>query len=222
MSSLSRAAAACGCGCSSRCPLQARPSRWAPEWKVSPDGRALCAHVSAEVDRLVLESPIGLEDYSVKVPYATREELTAEALAQPREEIDRFFRGSFAQWRPAFQQYADVQHRWLLGAEAYRIARIAAATYLMAYEQPVVYVLPLVRQPTLLIAGDKDRAAIGRNRVASEVRETLGRYTELAPKAAAALPNGQLVMLQGVGHVAHLEMPGRFNQEVLSFLAQRE
>ena len=81
--------------------------------------------------------------------------------------------------------------------------------------------LPLVRQPTLLIAGDQDRAAIGRNRVAPEVRATLGRYAELAPKAAAALPNGRLLMLQGVGHVAHLEVPERFNQEVLSFLAQQ-
>jgi pimeloyl-ACP methyl ester carboxylesterase len=170
--------------------------------------------------RLVLEAPIGLEDYRTAVPYATREELTAEALAQTREGIDRFFRGFFARWQPQFQQYADVQHRWLLGPEAYRIARTAASTYLMAYEQPVVYELSQVRAPTLLIAGDRDRAAIGRNRVPPELRDRLGRVDELAPKAAAALPDGRLIMLQGVGHIPHLEAPERFHDEVMRFLGQ--
>ena len=172
------------------------------------------------VDRLVLEDPIGLEDYRIKVPYATREELTAEALAQTHDGIDRFFRGFFAQWKPEYQVYADVQYRWLLGPEAHRIARTAAHTFLMAYEQPVLYELPLLRQPTLLFAGEQDRTAIGRNRVSADVRATLGLYPELARKAAESIPNGKMVLLPGVAHIPHLEVPDRFHTELLRFLAQ--
>ena len=172
------------------------------------------------VDKLVLESPIGLEDYRIKVPYATREELAREHAATDRAGFERLFRGFFAQWRPDYEVYTDVQYRWQLGPEARWIARTAAHTYQMAYEQPIVYELPLLRQPTLLIAGDRDRAAIGRNRVSPEVRATLGLFTELAPRAAQAMPNSRLLMLPGVGHVAHLEVPERFHAEVLRFLQE--
>jgi pimeloyl-ACP methyl ester carboxylesterase len=172
------------------------------------------------VDRLVLESPVGLEDYRILVPYATREELAREHLSTTPEGFDRLFRGFFVQWRPEYQVYSDVQTGWLHSPEAQRIGRTAAHTWLMAYEQPVLYELPLVRAPTLLIAGDKDRTAIGRNRVPPEVRAKLGLYTQLAPQAASALHNGKLVMLENVGHIAHLEAAERFHRELLQFLSE--
>jgi pimeloyl-ACP methyl ester carboxylesterase len=172
------------------------------------------------VDKLVLEGPIGLEDYRIHVPYATREELAREHLSTTPDGFDRLFRGFFVAWDPAYQVYSDVQTRWLQSPEAHRIGRTAAHTWLMAYEQPVVYELPLVRAPTLIVAGSKDRTAIGRNRVPAEVRARLGVYTELAPRAAAALPDGQLVMLENVGHIPHLEAADRFHRELLQFLAR--
>jgi pimeloyl-ACP methyl ester carboxylesterase len=172
------------------------------------------------VDRLVLEAPIGLEDYRILVPYATREELAHEHLSTTPEGFDRLFRGFFVQWRPEYQVYSDVQSGWLQSPEAQRIGRTAAHTWLMAYEQPVVYELPLVRAPTLLIAGDQDRTAIGRNRVTPEVRAKLGVYTQLAPRAASALPDGKLVMLENVGHIPHLEAAERFHRELLQFLSE--
>jgi len=53
-----------------------------------------------EVERLVLEDPIGLEDYRLKVPFATRDELAAEARKQTRGAIDTFMQGFFANWKP--------------------------------------------------------------------------------------------------------------------------
>ena len=170
------------------------------------------------VDRLVLEDPIGLEDYRIKVPFATRDELTAEARKQTRATIDGLIQGYFVNWKPEFQVYADVQYRWLLGPESELIARTAAQTYAMAYEQPVVYELPLIKQPTLLIVGEKDRTAIGRNRVAPELRATLGLYPELARKAAQSMPDCKLVMLPEVGHIPHLEAREKFHEELMRFL----
>ena len=173
-----------------------------------------------KVEKLILESPIGLEDYRLKVPYATNEELAREAAAMTRESIDRFYRSYFVQWRPEYQVYADVQYRWTLGPDAGRLHRTAAHTYQMAYEQPVVYELALIRARTLIVGGDADRTAIGRNRVSSEVRATMGRFTELIPAAAREIPDAASVVLADVGHIAHLEAPEKFHAVLLSFLGK--
>ena len=173
-----------------------------------------------KVGKLILESPIGLEDYRLKVPYATNEELARESAAMTRESIDRFYRGYFVQWRPEFQVYADVQYRWTLGPEAERLHRTAAHTYQMAYEQPVVYELPLIQAKTLIVGGDADRTAIGRNRVAPGVRDTMGRFTELIPAAARTIPDAIPAMLGNVGHIAHLETPEQFHAILFTFLGK--
>jgi pimeloyl-ACP methyl ester carboxylesterase len=171
-----------------------------------------------QVERLVLESPIGLEDYRLKVPYATNEELTREAAGMMKPDIDRFYRGYFVAWKPEYQIFADIQYRWGLGPDADLVNRTAAHTYQLAYEQPVLYELPLIGTRTLIVGGAKDRSAIGRNRVSPEVRETLGRFTELIPAAARAMPDAVAVVYENVGHIPHLEATERFHSELQSFL----
>lgn len=173
------------------------------------------------VEALAMEGPIGLEDYRLKVPYATKDELAREAASMNREGINRFYRGYFAEWKPEYQVFPDVAWRWTLGPEAPRLARVAAHTYQMAYEQPVLYELPLIKTRTLLIAGDKDRSAIGRNRATPEARESLGRFTLLVPAAAKSMPVAKGVILEGVGHIPHLEATGRFHALLEEFLARQ-
>jgi pimeloyl-ACP methyl ester carboxylesterase len=168
---------------------------------------------------LVLEGPIGLEDYRLKVPYVPREQLVAQSRAQTREGIDRFFRGYFVKWQERFQLYADVAWRWTLGPEAERLHRVSANTYTMAYEQPVIYELARLTASTLIVVGDKDRAAIGRNLVSPEVRETLGRLPELARQACGVIPECTVATLNDVGHVPHLEVPEQFHLVLISFLS---
>ena len=171
-----------------------------------------------QVERLVLESPIGLEDYRLKVPYATNEELAREAAAMTKQDIERFYRGYFVSWRPEYQVFAEIQYRWGLGPDADRINRTTAHTYQLAYEQPVLYELPLIGARTLIVGGAKDRSAIGRNRVSAEVRETMGRFTELIPAAARSMPNAEATLFEEVGHIAHLEITERFHSRLQSFL----
>lgn len=172
------------------------------------------------VELLVMESPIGLEDYRLKVPYATNEELAREAAAMTKQDIDRFYRGYFVAWKPEYQIFADIQYRWGSGPDADLVNRTAAHTYQLAYEQPVLYELPLIGIRTLIIGGAKDRSAIGRNRVSPEVREALGRFAELIPAAAASMPNADAVVLEDVGHIAHLEATAVFHLELQSFFEQ--
>jgi pimeloyl-ACP methyl ester carboxylesterase len=170
------------------------------------------------VERLVLEAPIGLEDYRLKVPYATRDELAEETRKQTASANETFFKAYFVEWKLEYQIFPDVQTRWMLGPESELIARTAAHTYTMAYEQPVLYELSGLKPPTLLMIGEKDRTALGRGRVSPEVRATLGLMPELGKKAAAAIPDCRLVVIPDVGHVPHLEAPQRFNDELLRFI----
>jgi pimeloyl-ACP methyl ester carboxylesterase len=170
------------------------------------------------VERLLLEDPLGLEDYRLKVPYATRDELAAEARKQTAAATETMFKAYFAEWKLEYQIFPDVQTRWMLGPESELIARTMAHTYTMAYEQPVIYEIALIKTPTLLMVGDKDRTALGRGRVTPEVRATMGLMPELAKKAAASMPDCKLVVIPDVGHVPHLEAPQRFQDELLRFL----
>jgi len=173
------------------------------------------------VERLVLEGPLGMEDYRLKVPYATPDELQAETRKQTPAAVETMFKAYFAEWKLEYQIFPDVQVRWMLSPESDIIVRTAAHTYAMAYEQPVVYEMPLIKTPTLLMVGDKDRTALGRARASAEARATLGLMPELAKKAATAMPDCKLVVIPDVGHLPHLEAPQRFYDELLRFLEQK-
>ena len=88
----------------------------------------------------------------------------------------------------------------------------------MIYQQPVRHEFSLIRTPTLLIIGQEDRTALGRNFVTPEVRVTLGQYPQLGKAAAKEIPHSTLVELENVGHIPHLEAPDVFHQALLNFL----
>jgi pimeloyl-ACP methyl ester carboxylesterase len=169
-------------------------------------------------ERLVLENPIGLEDYREKVPYQTVEQQYRATLVQTEESLRRFIGSYFATWKPEYEPLVLVPYRWTLSAEYPRYARASALTYQMIYTQPVVQDLPRLRLPTLLVIGQSDRTFVGRGSVSPEAAETLGRYPELGRRAAAAIPGAKLVEIAGCGHIPHLEAAPRFHEALLDFL----
>ena len=172
----------------------------------------------AATTRLVLENPIGLEDYRVKVPYTSVDTTYRAMLAPTREGLDRFYRSYFGTWKPEFGIWSDLAWRATLSGEWPRAAKASALTYDMIYTQPVVQDLPRLTVPTLLIIGQADRTTLGRGALPPEVLATLGRYPELGRRAKAAIPGARLVEIEGVGHIAHLESPEWFYSALLAFL----
>lgn len=170
------------------------------------------------VTHLVLENPIGLEDYREKVPYATTEQIYEAELAQTEEGIRNYHKSYYVQWKPDYETYIQVHYRWTLGGEYPRLARASALTAQMIYEQPVVHEFPQIRVPTLLVIGQEDRTAVGKNRARPEDRELLGQYPRLGRAAAEAIPNATLIPLENVGHTPHFEAPDRFHEALLQFL----
>jgi pimeloyl-ACP methyl ester carboxylesterase len=171
---------------------------------------------------LVLENPIGLEDYRFKVPPQTTEKLTADELGQTEEKIRAYIKSYTPRWDPkVFEPYVEVQSRVTLSGEYPRWARAAALTWQMIYRQPVRHELPLVTTPALLVIGQEDRTAVGKSYASEADQKTLGQYPELGRAAARDLPGAKLVELPGVGHLPHLEAPEDFHRTLLEFLGSR-
>lgn len=169
---------------------------------------------------LVLENPIGLEDYRVHVPWQSTEALYQEQLKSTEEGIRKYHRTYYVAWKPEYEEYVRVPARQLQSGEYPRLAWVAAATQQMIYEQPVVYEFPLVERPTLLVIGQEDRTVVGKAKVPPELLPKLGQYPELGKKAAAAFPQATLVPLPGVGHIPHFEAPEKFHAALLGFLGK--
>lgn len=91
-------------------------------------------------------------------------------------------------------------------------------TYQMIAEKPVVNDLPQLKMPVLLVIGQKDRTVFGRRFAPPEAVKSLGNFPELGKKAQAAIPNAQLVPIENVGHVPHVEVPDVFVKTVVQFL----
>ena len=170
------------------------------------------------VSQLILENPIGLEDYRVYAPYTTLEEAYLNELNTTEEGIRNYHRTYYVQWKPDYEEYVWVFVRWKASAEYPRLAMSSALTYQMIYEQPVCYEFPYVKTKTLLVIGQADRTAVGKARMKKELLSVVGQYPELARKTAKLIANSSLVELPGVGHIPHLEAPEIFHEELLKFL----
>ncbi|MGD1075242.1 MAG: hypothetical protein ABR903_04075 [Thermodesulfovibrionales bacterium] len=66
------------------------------------------------VTHLILENPIGLEDYRDFVPYTPIEHLYANELKMTEEAICYYHKAHYAEWKPGDEEYVQVFVRWRL------------------------------------------------------------------------------------------------------------
>ena len=173
-----------------------------------------------KVEKLVLEDPIGLEDYRTFVPYASVEELYKSELNATYESFLNYQKGYYTSWKPEYEQYVRDQ-AWVLGTGEYpRDALASALTSEMVYQQPVCYEFSRIERPTLLIIGHQDRTVPGKARLSPEVKAIAGDYPKLGRKTQEMIRGSQLVEVQGAGHIPHIEQPEAFDRALLAFLVQ--
>lgn len=164
---------------------------------------------------LILENPIGLEDYKLKVPYASIEKYYQWELEKTEEQIRRSHKGYYVQWQNDFEEHVQVQYRVTLDDEYRKLAWVNALTSEMIYTQPVVYELGNIKVPTALIIGQQDNTQLDNIFVGSP--ETDNDYAALSEKAAREIPGAVLIPFDNSGHIPHLEAPEKFTAELLSF-----
>ena len=172
------------------------------------------------VSALVLENPIGLEDYRELVPYISLEEAYQNELKATEEGIRKYIRGYFVTWKPEYEEYANVAIRMRKSGEYPRQALSSALTYQMIYEQPVCHEFPDIKARTLLIIGQSDRTVVGKARMKKELVRLAGNYPELGRKTARLIPRAALVEIQNAGHIPRFEFPARYHEELLRFLEE--
>ncbi len=174
-------------------------------------------------ESLILENPIGLEDWKTKVPYEEIDGWYQQELAKTGEGIRKYQLESYydGKWKPEYDPWVEV----LVGmteSEGYpRVAWNQALTYDMIFNQPVIYEFPLVKVRTLLIIGQRDTTALGKGSVPPDVARTLGNYPELGKKTAVAIPGAKLVEINGIGHLPHIEAYDSFLPPLLDFLEKQ-
>jgi len=170
------------------------------------------------VTHLILENPIGLEDYRIVVPYTPIEEAYRNELNATEEGIRNYHKTYYVKWKPAYEEYVQVFLGWRASAEYPRLAMSSALTSQMIYEQPVCYEFPYIKSKTLLVIGQSDRTVAGKGKVKKEQLSLVGQYPELGRRTAKLIANSSLVELPEVGHIPHFEAPDAFHKELLRFL----
>ncbi|QWE05865.1 alpha/beta fold hydrolase [Polynucleobacter sp. JS-JIR-5-A7] len=172
------------------------------------------------VQKLVLENPLGLEDYSKDIPPQQNDNLLKLEMAQTETSYRRFLQTYFPTWQPAYEKFIEVYVRVQKGPDYPAYAMTSVLTYQMIAEKPVVGDLPQLKMPVLLVIGQKDRTVFGRRFAPPEAVKTLGNFPELGKKAQAVIPNAKLVPIENVGHVPHVEVPDLFVTTVVQFFNQ--
>jgi pimeloyl-ACP methyl ester carboxylesterase len=174
------------------------------------------------VEKLILENPIGLEDYKVKVPYQSIDEAYQNELKQDYTKIKNYQLENYydKQWKPEYDKWVNMLAGWTKNPKYSVIAWNAALTSDMIITQPVVYEFSNITAPTLLIIGQRDRTALGKPLVPEEVRVTMGNYPELGRSTQQKIKGSKLVELEGVGHMPHIERFDLFINPLLQFLQQ--
>lgn len=171
-------------------------------------------------EKLILENPIGLEDWKLKVLYQPVEWWYKNELKKDYESIKKYQLSSYYDnnWKPEYDQWVNLLAGWTLNSDYETIAWNAALTYDMIFTQPVVYEFKNLKMETLLIIGTRDRTALGKPLVSEAVRKTMGLYDQLGKKTQEVIPNAELVEIENVGHLPHIEKFDAFIKPLVRFL----
>ena len=171
-------------------------------------------------EKLVLENPIGLEDWKLKVPYKPVDWWYANELKKSYEGIKNYQLVNYYdnKWKEDYDQWVNLLAGWTLNSDYKRIAWNAALTYDMIFTQPVVYEFEKIKVPTLLIIGTRDRTALGKPLVSEEVRKTMGLYDTLGKTTKQKIKNAQLVEIENIGHLPHIEKFESFIDPLIKFM----
>jgi len=174
------------------------------------------------VEKLILENPIGLEDYKALAKYQTVDEAYQSELKNTAETYKNYQLKFYYdnKWKTEYQPWLDLIAGWTLHKDYPQVAWNAALTSDIIFNQPVVYEFKNIKTPTLLIIGTRDRTAIGKDRAPKEIQPTMGQYQELGKKTQQQIAGSKLVELENVGHLPHIEVYDKFWNALYDFIKQ--
>lgn len=171
------------------------------------------------VEKLLLEDPIGLEDYRTFVPYASADEDYKTELKTTYESVKNYYESSyFTKWKSDYDYLVKIAANVNKSPNFPRYARVAAMTYEMIYEQPVIYEISRISVPTVLFVGKEDKTIVGKALLSDDEKAKHGQYRTLGPEVAKKIPGCKLVMFDDCGHIPHIEIPVQFLESLSAYL----
>lgn len=173
------------------------------------------------VAHLVLQAPIGLEDYRFYVPPVETERLLAQERGLSADGYRQQLLGAYRLTRPEqVEPFVELRERIKASGEYERWLRSFVQSYHTIYREPVAHEIPLIEAPTLFVMGARDLNAPGRAFAPPELRPRMGQNAKLAQDLAARMKNARAVVYEEAGHMVHLDAEARFNEELLRFLKE--
>jgi pimeloyl-ACP methyl ester carboxylesterase len=170
------------------------------------------------VDHLVLVDPIGLEDWKTKgVPWQSVDAWYQQELKTTADGIRNYERTTYygGTWESSYERWVQMLAGMYRGPGRDIVAWNSALLYDIIYTQPVFYEFGRLTMPVLLMIGDKDTTAIGKNLAPPSVRAALGNYPALGKAAAALIPHAHLVEFADLGHAPQIQAPDVFHKALL-------
>ncbi len=172
-----------------------------------------------KTEKLLLENPIGLEDYRRFVPYVSTEQQYQTELKSTAESVRKYYQSSyFTVWKPEYEELVRIAGGVTNSADFPRWAKVAALTFTMIYEQPVVYEFYNIKVPTILFIGKEDKTIVGKGLLSPDQQAIYGQYKLLGKQTAAKIPGAKIVEFEACGHIPHIEIPTEFNVALLGAL----
>ncbi|MGF7040361.1 alpha/beta fold hydrolase [Mucilaginibacter lappiensis] len=169
------------------------------------------------VEKLLLEDPIGLEDYRTFVPYQSAEDDYKAELKTSYESVKKYYQTSyFTSWKPEYDYLVKIGAGVNKSADFPRYAKVAALTFEMIYEQPVCYEFSLIKVPTVLFIGKEDKTIVGKALLSDEEKAKHGQYKILGPETAKKNPGCKLIEFDNCGHIPHIEVPEKFLKALIN------
>ena len=171
------------------------------------------------VDRLVLEAPIGLEDYRLAVPPVTTERLMEGERNLTADGYRKQLITNYAVKSPdGIEPFVALRERVKASGEYERWLRSFVGSYQTIYREPVVHEIPLIAKPTLFVMGANDHNAPGKPFAPPDLQGGMGQNARHATELAARMPTAKAIVFEGAGHLVHMDETDRFNQTMLGFL----
>ena len=172
---------------------------------------------------LAMVNPIGLEDWKqLGVPYRTIDQWYASELKANFAGMKKYQQATYyaGQLRDDYDKWVNMAAGMLQGEGRERVAWNQALTYDMIHTQPVVHEFGPIAAPTILLIGERDNTAPGKDGAPPEVAKKLGNYPVLGPKTAKAIPGAKLVEFPELGHSPQVQDPKRFNASLVQALGE--
>jgi pimeloyl-ACP methyl ester carboxylesterase len=172
-------------------------------------------------EQLILVDPIGLEDWKAKgVPSISVDQWYQRELQTTADRVRQYERTTYyaGTWRDDYEPWVQMLASMYRGDGKNIVAWNSALLYDMIYTQPVYYELGQIAVPTVLMIGDKDNTAIGKDLAPPTVRALLGNYPKLGKEAVSKIPGARLVEFAELGHSPQIQDPQAFHKELLKAL----